>query len=258
MATPLVTGSGGGCETHAVAASPSFEELRRTGDRAVRDALVEQFMPLAGQVARRYLRAKPAHDDLYQVACLGLVKAVDRFDPDRGFSFATYAVPTMVGEIKRYFRDHGWAVRVPRSLQEHVLAVTQATNAVSDRTNRSPTVGELAEQAQLSVEETLEALEASSAFDALSLDAPTAAADQESAPMAETVGREDAGYELVEDASSVAKALRGLPERERQILHLRFQRDMTQSEIAERIGVSQMQVSRLIRASLDQLRADAG
>jgi len=235
-----------------------FRRHRRTGDPAIRDQLIERALPLAHQVARRYHRSGEPFDDLLQVARLGLCKAVDRFDPERGVAFSTYAVPTMVGELKRYFRDTGWAIHVPRTLQERVLKVERAGKALSSRLGRAPTVAELAAETQMEEEETLEALEAASAYEARSLDAPAPSDDQEGRSYGETIGGDDEAYELVDDRGAVAAAMRTLPARERRILHMRFHEDMTQSEIAERIGVSQMQISRLLRRSLQRLREEAG
>jgi RNA polymerase sigma-B factor len=234
-----------------------FRRYQETGDPDIRDALIERALPLAHQVARRYGRTSEPLDDLVQVARLGLVKAVDRFDPDRGTAFSTYAVPTMVGEIKRYFRDTGWAVHMPRSLQERVLCIEQAEKKLGSRLGRAPSVDELAQTAEMSTEEALEAMEAAGAFEARSLEAPAPAEDQEGRAYVETLGSFDERFELVEDGDAVAGALRVLPVRERRILHMRFIREMTQSEIAERIGVSQMQISRLLRRSLQQLRDQA-
>jgi RNA polymerase sigma-B factor len=234
-----------------------FRRYRRTRDEALRDALIERALPLAHQVARRYQRSTEPLEDIVQVARLGLVKAVERFDPDRGVAFSTYAVPTMLGEIKRYFRDTSWAVHMPRSLQERVFHVERVEKALHGRLGRVPALDELADGAHLSVEATLEALEAATAYDARSLDAP-APGDVDDAPSyGDTLGREDAQFELVEDRGAVRAALRVLPIRERRILHMRFIDDMTQAQIAERVGVSQMQISRLLRRSLAQLRATA-
>jgi RNA polymerase sigma-B factor len=234
-----------------------FRRYRRTGDVAIRDRLIEGALPLAHQVARRYQRSSEPLDDIVQVARLGLVKAVERFDPDRGLAFSTYAVPTMLGEIKRYFRDTGWAVHMPRSLQERVFLIERAEKALHGRLSRAPSVDELAEQAELTVEETLEAMEAATAYDARSLDAPAPAGTAERPSYGETLGGEDAGFELVEDRGAVRAAMRVLPRRERRILHMRFVQDMTQAEIAAQVGVSQMQVSRLLRRSLRELREAA-
>jgi RNA polymerase sigma-B factor len=237
--------------------SNEFEKFRRfqaTGENHVRDGLIERALPLAHQIARRYVRSGDQFDDVLQVARLGLVKAVNRFDPDRGVAFSTYAVPTMVGEIKRHFRDTRWSVHVPRSLQERVLKVEQAEKTLSGRLGRAPTVGELAELLELDQEEVLEAMEAGSAYEARSLEAPAPTEDDEGRSYADTLGGPENGYELVEDLTAVSAAVKSLPARERRILHMRFMEDMTQSEIAKHIGVSQMQISRLLRRALTQLR----
>jgi RNA polymerase sigma-B factor len=234
-----------------------FRRYRYSGDPMIRETLIERALPLAHQVARRYGRTSEPLDDLVQVARLGLVKAVDRFDPDRGTAFSTYAVPTMVGEIKRYFRDTGWAVHMPRSLQERVFKVEQAEKKLGARMGHAPSVDDLAEATGLTSEEVLEAMEAGSAFEARSLEAPAPAEDQEGRSYVETLGSRDGRFELVEDGDAVAAALRVLPVRERRILHMRFIQEMTQSEIAEQIGVSQMQISRLLRRSLQRLREEA-
>jgi RNA polymerase sigma-B factor len=253
-ATAVLTPSPSRSRTTVREEARAFRRYRATGDPAIRDELIERALPLAHQVARRYNRSGEPFDDLLQVARLGLCKAVERFDPAREVAFSTYAVPTMVGEIKRHFRDTGWAIHVPRSLQERVLKVESASKALSSRLGRAPTVAEIAEATEMDLELALEALEAASAYEARSLDAPAPADDQEGRSYAETIGAREDGYELVEDRGAVADAMRTLPLRERRILHMRFLEDMTQSEIAERIGVSQMQVSRLLRRSLAQLR----
>jgi len=235
----------------------AFRRLRATGDNAIRDELIERALPLANQVARRYLRGGEPFDDLLQVARVGLVKAVDRFEPDRGLAFSTFAVPTMMGEIKRHFRDTSWSIHLPRSLQERILKVEQAERALSGRLGRGPTVAELAEHSRISEEEALEALEAASASEARSLDAPAPAEDDEGRSHAETIGEVDERFGLVEDLGAVRIAVRALPVRERRILHMRFIRGMTQSEIAKRVGVSQMQISRLLRRALRTLREEA-
>jgi RNA polymerase sigma-B factor len=235
----------------------AFRRLRATGDPRVRDELIERALPLAHQIARRYSRGGEPFDDLLQVARLGLVKAVDRFDPDRNVAFSTYAVPTMVGEIKRHFRDTGWAIHLPRSLQERVLRVEQAEKSLSGRLGRNPTVSEIAEHTELDDESVLEAIEAASAYETRSLDAPAPTEDDEGRSYADTMGRPDERFALIEDCGTVSVALRTLPVRERRILHMRFLQDMTQSEIAEQIGVSQMQISRLLRRALHDLREHA-
>jgi RNA polymerase sigma-B factor len=230
-----------------------FARARR-GDGAARTALIERFLPLAHRLARRYARSSEPVDDLVQVASMGLVKAVDRFDGDRGLSFTTYAVPTILGELKRHFRDTSWSVHLPRSLLERALAVQQTEALLADRLGRSPRVIDVAHEAGLSIEQVLEALDAARAHQALSLDAPQETADGERESLAATIGGADERYELVECGATIEENLRHLSARERRVLELRFGQELTQSQIAERIGVSQMQVSRIIRASLQRLR----
>ena len=230
----------------------------RHGDQAAREELVQRLLPLARRMARRYRRSDEPLDDLIQVATLGLIKAIDRFDPARETAFSSYAVPTMLGELKRYFRDNGWAVHVPRGMQERVMEVKGAMEELGSKLGRSPSPRELAEALSLQLEEVLEALEAATAYAAVSLDAPRPGDDGERETYAESMGDRDGHYELVEDAATVLPALGVLPERERLIVHLRFAEDLTQSEIAERIGVSQMHVSRLIRQAIARLGDAAG
>jgi RNA polymerase sigma-B factor len=228
------------------------------GDVHAREELVERFLPLARQLARRYQRTNEPLDDLMQVASVGLVKAVDRFDPARGTAFSTYAVPTILGELKRYFRDSGWAVHVPRGMQERVMKLDTAAQELHRKLGRSPSPKELATELELSEEEVLEAMEAASAYDAVSLEQHKGSdSDDSKDTFQDTLGTEEERYELVEYGAAIAPTLKALSERERAILHLRFVEDLTQSEIAERIGVSQMHVSRLIRRSLARLRAVA-
>ncbi len=245
--------------------SPSTREDRRlliryhdAGDMAAREELVERFLPLARQLARRYQRQNEPLDDLMQVASMGLVKAIDRFDPERGTAFSTYAVPTILGELKRYFRDSGWAVHVPRGMQERVMKLDQASQELHRRLGRSPSASELAEELNLNSEEVLEAMEAASAYDAISLEEQRSeSSDSQEPTYADALGSEEERYELVEYGATIAPTMKALSERERLILHLRFVEDLTQSEIADRIGVSQMHVSRLIRRALARLRAVA-
>ena len=227
------------------------------GDGAAREELVERFLPLARQLARRYQRTNEPLDDLMQVASVGLVKAIDRFDPQRGTAFSTYAVPTILGELKRYFRDSGWAVHVPRGMQERVMKLDTAAQELHRRTGRSPSPKELAQELELTEEEVLEAMEAASAYDAVSLEQQKGDQDDSKDTFQDSLGTEEERYELVEYGAAIAPTLKALSPRERLILHLRFVEDLTQSEIAERIGVSQMHVSRLIRRSLSRLRAVA-
>ena len=227
------------------------------GDAAAREELVERFLPLARQLARRYQRTNEPLDDLMQVASVGLVKAIDRFDPERGTAFSTYAVPTILGELKRYFRDSGWAVHVPRGMQERVMKLDTAAQELHRRIGRSPSPKELGTELGLSEEEVLEAMEAASAYDAVSLEQQKGDPDESKDTFQDSLGTEEERYELVEYGAAIAPTLKALTPRERLILHLRFVEDLTQSEIAERIGVSQMHVSRLIRRSLTRLRAVA-
>ncbi|CAL9276147.1 MULTISPECIES: RNA polymerase sigma factor SigF [Streptomyces] len=224
--------------------SPEYAELR--------NRLVRMHLPLVEHLARRFRNRGEPLDDLTQVATIGLIKSVDRFDPDRGVEFSTYATPTVVGEIKRHFRDKGWAVRVPRRLQELRLALTTATAELSQLHGRSPTVHELAEKLAISEEEVLEGLESANAYSTLSLDVPDT--DDESPAVADTLGAEDEALEGVEYRESLKPLLEDLPPREKRILLLRFFGNMTQSQIAQEVGISQMHVSRLLARTLAQLR----
>jgi RNA polymerase sigma-B factor len=220
----------------------------------VRDSLVEQHLPLVEHLARRFRNRGEPYDDLVQVATIGLIKSVDRFDLGRGVEFSTYTTPTIVGEIKRHFRDKGWAVRVPRRLQELRLSLASATSEVSQKQGRSPTVSELAAHMKITDEEVLEGLESANAYSTLSLDAGDSGSGDEPMPVADTLGSEDEGLEGVEYRESLKPMLEQLPPREKKILMLRFFKNMTQSEIAEEIGISQMHVSRLLARTLAQLR----
>ena len=224
------------------------------GDLAAREELVERFMPLARDLALRYSYTDEPVDDLVQVASLGLLKAIDRFEPGRGTKLTSYAVPTILGELKRHFRDKGWALHVPRDLQERTLAVAREREALTKRLGRTPTVRELASVVGCSSEQVLEAVEAATGYEATSLDAPAAAAD-DGAPLVDLIGGDDGSYALVHSRHAMAEAWRELPEIERRVLALRFVEDLTQREIGERIGFSQMHVSRLLRRGLDRLEA---
>ncbi|MCX5228592.1 RNA polymerase sigma factor SigF [Streptomyces sp. NBC_00233] len=218
----------------------------------LRNQLVRMHLPLVEHLARRFRNRGEPLDDLTQVATIGLIKSVDRFDPERGVEFSTYATPTVVGEIKRHFRDKGWAVRVPRRLQELRLSLTTATAELSQQHGRSPTVHELAERLGISEEEVLEGLESANAYSTLSLDVPDT--DDESPAVADTLGAEDEALEGVEYRESLKPLLEDLPPREKRILLLRFFGNMTQSQIAQEVGISQMHVSRLLARTLAQLR----
>ncbi len=244
-------------------AARSLEDRRllvryhRDGDPVAREQLVQRFLPLARQLARRYQRGGEQLDDLIQVASLGLLKAIDRFDPERETAFSSFAVPTILGELKRHFRDKGWSVRVPRDLQEMAVRVDRIADEMSRELGRAPTTAEIAERTGASVEQVLEAREASAAYRAVSLDRPRSEDEDESDSYADAFGVDDPGFGLAEDSATVERLMRALSEREREVLRLRFAEDLTQSEIGQRVGVSQMHVSRLIRQSIARLREEA-
>jgi RNA polymerase sigma-B factor len=219
----------------------------------IRATLVELHLPLVEYLARRFRNRGEWLDDLTQVATIGLIKSIDRFDLDRGVEFSTYATPTIVGEIKRHFRDKGWAVRVPRRLQELKLSLTKAIGDLAQREGRAPTVSELAEHLQMSEEEVLEGLESANAYSTVSLDAPDSG-DEDAPAVADSLGMIDDALEGVEYRESLKPLLERLPPREKKILLLRFFGNMTQSQIAAELGISQMHVSRLLARTLAQLR----
>ena len=222
---------------------------------AERDAMVERHLGLARHLALRYSDSGEPLDDLFQVASLGLVNAVDRFDPARGIAFTTFAVPTILGELKRHFRDRGWAIHVPRDLKEAALRVRRVI--AEHRGERPPTPAELAQATGLSLEGVLEALDVAGVQRALSLDAPASSDEEGGATLVDLLGEEDAELSRAQDRTLLESLMRAVTPREREILRLRFVEDMTQSQIGERIGVSQMQVSRIIRQSVARLRAYA-
>nr|WP_218849212.1 RNA polymerase sigma factor SigF [Nocardioides perillae] len=222
--------------------------------QSARDALVHLHLPLVEHCARRFRNRGEPFEDLVQVGTIGLIKSVDRFDEDRGVEFSTYATPTILGEVKRHFRDKGWAIRVPRRLQELRLQLTAATADLTQQLGRSPTPRELAERVGCTVEEVVEGLESANAYATLSLDAGEQGEDGP-ASMLDAIGVDDAGLAHVEVRESLKPLLEALPSRERTILLLRFFRGMTQSQIAAEVGVSQMHVSRLLARTLEQLRA---
>lgn len=224
-------------------------------DQIARETLVRRFMPLARSLARRYDRSSEPFEDLLQVASLGLLKALDRFDPQRGCPFPAFAVPTILGEMRRYFRDCGWSVHVPRGDQERAMKVRDAQEVLTNDHGHAPTVNQLAVYLELDTEQVIAALQATQAYESLSLDAPRPGADDETMTFGDAMGREDERYELVELDATIVAALQHIPARERAMLRMRFVEDLTQTEIAARVGISQMQVSRLLRRSLDQLRA---
>jgi len=237
-----------------------FEEFARTRDPGVRDGLIEAHIGLAEYLARRFGNRGEPLDDLVQVASIGLVKAVDRFDPERAVEFSTYATHTIVGELKRHFRDKGWAVRAPRRMQELYLRIGKIVATASQELGRSPTVAEIAKEAEVTEEEVLEALEAGQAYRFASLDSPGGSGsggDDEGDGMAAQLGQDEPGLVGAEHRASMDPLLATLAEREQMILRLRFYDDLTQSEIAERLGISQMHVSRLLSRSLAKLRNQA-
>jgi RNA polymerase sigma-B factor len=232
----------------AIADAPSSRER----DPSQRDQLVVSHLGLAHQLARRFANRGEAHEDLVQVASLALVRSAERFDPERGIMFSTFAAASIIGELKRHFRDRGWAVRAPRRLQELLLEIGTTVDRLNQELGRAPTVPELASAIDASEADVLEALEAGQSYRTTSLDAP----QHEGQTMAESVGAEDSGFNGVENHSALAKALESLSERDRTVVRLRFVDGLSQSQIAAQLGVSQMQISRLLAASLRQLRAN--
>lgn len=230
-----------------------LERYFRDRDPAVREELVARFLPLAISLANRYAGGPEPTEDLHQVASLGLVKAIEGFDPTLGHGFASYAAPTILGELKRHFRDRGRQVHLPRGLQERIALIDKAVEELPTSLGRAPSAADVAEHSGLGLEEVLEAMEAASARRPYSLDA-TVGPDEDAALLVDTIGDEDPSFSTVEYGEAISRTLEELPERERMILHLRFVEDLTQSEIADRVGISQMHVSRLLRRALDAVR----
>ncbi len=226
------------------------------GDVAAREQLIEQYMSLVRSLARRYSYRGEQLEDLVQIGAIGLIKAIDRFDLDRGVELTTYATPNIIGEIKRHFRDRGWSVRVPRGLQELNVQLSRLVEQLTVQLARSPTVSELAEAAGVNEEEVLEALESGRAYTSLSLSGGGGGDDDGELDPLESLGTEEHEYEISEDRAVLAPGFRALDPRERMILHLRFFKGLTQSQIAQQVGISQMHVSRLIRRSLEKIRAE--
>jgi RNA polymerase sigma-B factor len=226
------------------------------GDLQARDELIERYMSLVRSLARRYAHRGEQLDDLVQIGAIGLIKAIDRFDLERGVELTTYATPNIIGEIKRHFRDKGWSVRVPRGLQELNVQISKLVEQLTVQLSRSPTIAELAEAAGVEEEEVLEALESGRAYSSVSL-SPGAGSDEEGEldPL-ESLGDLEHEYEVSEDRAVLAPGFKVLDQRERKILHLRFFSGLTQSQIADEIGISQMHVSRLIRRSLEKIREE--
>lgn len=223
------------------------------GDAAAREALVIRYMPLARRLALRYLRPSVALDDLCQVANLALVKAVDRFDADRGFTFEAFAIPTILGELRRFFRDTSWAVHVSRADQERSRKIRETITLLSHERGHSPSVQQLSEYLEISQEQVMDGMQVLQAYTETSLDAPAADDQDGGTTLVNTLGGEDRGYELVEDGLVLERVIPALSPRERQLIDLRFGRELSQAEIGARLGLSQMQISRLLRATLDKL-----
>jgi RNA polymerase sigma-B factor len=233
-------------------------DYARTRNERAREEIVHRFLPFARSLAMRYSGGVEPSEDLIQVASLGLVSALERFDPERGVPFAAFAGPTILGELRRHFRDRVWTLRVPRGLQERIRDVETAIAKLSHELERSPTVGEIARLLEIDEAAVLEAFEATVARRTVSLDQPSPSGEAgEESPMAERIGGEDAGFELVEDRAAIDASSDVLDETEREVLRLRFAEDLTQSKIAERVGYSQMHVSRILRRALGKLRAAA-
>jgi RNA polymerase sigma-B factor len=247
-----VTAAGGGTDRELLR---RYHEL---GDVEAREELIEQYLPLVRSLARRYANRGEQLEDLVQVGSIGLIKAIDRFDVDRGVELTTYATPNIIGEIKRHFRDKGWSVRVPRGLQELNVRLSQLLERLTVELERSPTIAELAEAADVTEEEVLEALESGQAYTTVSLSAPAGGGEDSELDPLESLGELEHEYEVSEDRAVLAPGLDVLDERERRIIHLRFWEGLTQSQIAAQVGISQMHVSRLIRRSLEKVRAEIG
>jgi RNA polymerase sigma-B factor len=237
---------------------PALDEQRafrlaQDGEARALDVLVQRFMPLARSVAGRYARSGEPLDDLVQVASVGLIKAIKRFDSDRGLAFSSYAVPTMAGELRRHFRDRGWAVRPPRGLQEAAMQVTKVTEELTRRLGAPPTIRQIGQALEMTDEQVLEARAALNGMTAMSFETPRSG-DDEGETLGATLGDEEPGFERAEARATVDKLSVCLSEREREVIKLRFDDDLTQQEIGDIIGVSQMQVSRILRRATDQLR----
>jgi RNA polymerase sigma-B factor len=233
-----------------------FERLAADGDAHDRDALIVRFLPLARSLALRYRRSGEPVDDLLQVASMGLIKAIDRFDLDRQIRFSSYAVPTILGEIKRYFRDRTWVVDVPRGLQELALRVERAVAELVEELRRQPSVAEIGAAVGAGEEAVLDALQATGAYRALSFDEPRSGEDG-TTTLGDSIGVDEYGFDRAEERATLATLLTTVTSREREVLRLRFEQDMTQAEIGRVIGVSQMQVSRIIRQTLERMRIGA-
>ena len=233
-----------------------FARYQGSGDRDAHEALVQRFLPLARSLARRYERSSEPLDDLVQVASLGLLKAIDRFDPARAVAFSSFAVPTIVGELKRHFRDKGWWLRVPRDLQDLAFRVERVADELTSELGRAPTPDEVAARIGVPVEQVLDARDAAGAYRPGPLDPPRADTEDDWHTI-DVFGVEERGYELAEQGATLERLLTVLDDREREIVRLRFAQDLTQSEIGARLGISQMHVSRMIRQIVERLREAA-
>jgi RNA polymerase sigma-B factor len=233
-----------------------LRKYHEEGDLHAREQLIEQYMSLVRSLARRYSYRGEQLDDLVQIGAIGLIKAIDRFDLERGVELTTYATPNIIGEIKRHFRDKGWSVRVPRGLQELNVQLSKLIEQLTVQYSRSPTIPELAKAAGVEEEQVLEALESGRAYSSLSLSSGTTSDGEEDLDPLESIGTEELQYEVSENRAVLAPGFRVLDERERKILQLRFFDGLTQSQIAQQVGISQMHVSRLIRRALEKIRAE--
>lgn len=231
-----------------------LERMRDDNDMLAREELITRYLPLVKSLARRFASRGQSVEDLIQVGSIGLIKAIDRFDLERGVELSTYATPTILGEIKRYFRDKGWAVKVPRALQDLNVRLNKVIEQLTVELKRSPTIAELAEATSVSEEQVVEALESGRAYSSVSIYSGGANDDDESLELLDCLGSDEGAYEIFEQRRVLAPAMERLDPRERLILHLRFFEGMTQTQVAARIGISQMHVSRLIRKSIDNLR----
>lgn len=231
-----------------------FRRFKEEGDMDAREKLVMSHLNLVRFIANKFKNRGEPIDDLVQVGYLGLLKAIDRFDPSRGLEFTTFATPTIMGEIKRHFRDKGWSVRVPRRLQELSAKVNQATDALTSQLQRSPTIAEIADYLDATVDEVLEAMESSSAYSSVSLEAPSGADDDDTPSVIDRYATEDSDLAFTDDRIIIEEALASFSPRERDVIEMRFLKGMTQIEIAEKLGISQVQVSRLLRRTLKKIQ----
>lgn len=231
-----------------------FRRFKEEGDMDAREKLVMSHLNLVRFIANKFKNRGEIIDDLIQVGYLGLLKAIDRFDPSRGLEFTTFATPTIMGEIKRHFRDKGWSVRVPRRLQELSAKVNQATDTLTSQLQRSPTIAEIADYLDATVDEVLEAMESSSAYSSVSLEAPSGADDDDTPSVIDRYATEDSDLAFTDDRIIIEEALASFSPRERDVIEMRFLKGMTQIEIAEKLGISQVQVSRLLRRTLKKIQ----